>query len=170
MYLPVINTFCNESNVDYYFLFLVTPDDESIYPVECTKANKGHCSCANPKDGFTTYTFVVSGKKRCFTVYHPLSRKNEALPVVISAECYAKDKSIKGGAYDMADTSSARNKAAAKYGYARIAVSSPDKKWKLPSIYFPFKMVLNIIHNKFNLENNTFFKVKLKDKFIFSNA
>ena len=122
--------------------FLVTSDDESSYPVECTKDNKGHCRCGNTEDGFTTYTFVVSGKKRCFTVYHPLIRKNEALPVVISAECYAKDKSIKAGGYDMADTSSARNKAAARYGYARIAVSSPDGKWKLPSTYFHFKMFL----------------------------
>ena len=148
------------------FYFLATPDDESIYPVECTKETevRGHCHCAKTEDGFTTYTFMLSGKKRCFSVYHPLSRKNEVLPVFISASCRPFGSSV-----EMWDTSSARNKAAAKYGYARIAISSPDKKWKIPSTYFRIKIFLDISHNIFNLDNNTLFKDKLKQKFIFSN-
>ena len=130
------------------FYVLVTLDDETKYPVECTKDNKGHCRCGNTKDGFTTYTFMISGKTRCFTVYHPSSRKLEALPVVISAECYSKDKAIAAGSYEMTNTSSVRNKAAARYGYARIAVSSPDGSWKLPGIYFlvlkSFPLFINI--------------------------
>ena len=70
-------------------------------------------------------------------MYHPLSRENEPLPVVITAQCYAKDKRY-GAEYEMKNTSSARNKGAVRYGYARIALSSPDGAWKLPGIYFPF--------------------------------
>ena len=121
---------------------LVTPEDKSINPVECNKKNRGHCECANTKDGFTTYTFMVSGQKRCFTVYHPFSRKNESLPVVITAQCYAKDQ-IGAKGYEMKWTSSARNEAAAKYGFARIAVSTPDRSWDINTprinIFFCFK-------------------------------
>ena len=106
------------------FYFWFSTDDEQKFPAECTQDNKGHCQCGNTEEGFTTYTFKTSGQKRCFTVYHPLSRKDEALPVVISAQCYARSQ-LDAQWYEMNDTSSARNKAAAKYGYARIAISSP---------------------------------------------
>ena len=76
---------------------------------------------------------MVSGQKRCFTVYHPLNRKNEALPVVITAQCYGRSR-LNSPGFEMTHTRSARNKAAAKYGYARIAISSPTGGWNLPGI------------------------------------
>ena len=58
----------------------------------CNEKNKGRCECANVLNGFQTYTFWIGDIQRCFTVYHPLSRINETLPIVFSGNCYAKDK------------------------------------------------------------------------------
>merc|ERR1712241_1550192 len=65
----------------------VGPDSEIVV---CT----GSCTCesGDTSKGFTTYGFVKDGVQRCFTVFHPLERAGESLPVVISSQCYGKDK------------------------------------------------------------------------------
>ena len=103
--------------------------DEPTKPVECTSANKGRCQCGDTSKGFTTYTFWVGDVQRCFTVFHPLSRAGEKLPVVLSPQCYAKDGL---SAQRMTNTKGEPNKAAKKYGYSRIGLSTPfvDAKGK----------------------------------------
>ena len=64
--------------------------------------------------------------QRCFTVFHPLERAGEILPVVFSPQCYGKDKL---GSISMKKVDAADNKAAARYGFARIGVSTPDGHW-----------------------------------------
>ena len=103
------------------------PEEEPSTPTECTDSNKGHCQCGNVADGFTTYTFSVSGVKRCFTVYHPLSRASEALPVVLTSQCYGKDRLSSIG---MTNYRTDQNKAAARYGFSRIGLSTPDGNWE----------------------------------------
>jgi len=100
--------------------------DEPTEPVECTDANKGSCECGDKSKGFTTYTFWIGDVQRCFTVFYPLSRAGEKLPVVLSPNCYAEDR-LQG----IAMTSATRgdNAAATKYGYSRIGLSTPDGHW-----------------------------------------
>merc|ERR1711992_431807 len=99
----------------------VGPDSEIAL---CT----GSCTCetGDTSKGFTTYGFVKDGVQRCFTVFHPLERAGEILPVVISPQCYGKDSL---GSISMKNENAADNKAAARYGYARIGVSTPDGHW-----------------------------------------
>merc|ERR1712223_1541807 len=99
----------------------VGPDSEITV---CT----GSCTCesGDTSKGFTTYGFVKDGVQRCFTVFHPLERAEESLPVVISSQCYGKDKLQ---SISMKNENAADNKAAARYGYARIGVSTPDGHW-----------------------------------------
>merc|ERR1711881_209533 len=86
------------------------------------------CSCekGDTSKGFQTYGFVQDGVQRCFTVFHPLQRADESLPVVISSQCYGKDSL---GSISMKNENAADNKAAARYGFARIGVSTPDGNW-----------------------------------------
>ena len=95
-------------------------------PTECNDKNQGRCECGDVSNGFTTYTFWLSDVQRCFTVYHPKSRESEALPVVLSMQCYAEDKL---GSLFMKREDSDVNEAAARYGYSRIALSTPDGHW-----------------------------------------
>ena len=81
----------------------------------------------NKDKGFTTYTFMGNGARQCFTVYHPLSRKGESLPVIMNAMCYAGNT-----LNNFQALTSEYNKAAAKYGFARIWLSSPTKDWSVP--------------------------------------
>ena len=98
----------------------------SSEPTECNAENQGTCECGDTSQGFTTYTFLLDGIQRCFTVFHPISRARETLPVVLSANCYAKDK-LSG--LSMTDPLSDNNAAATKYGYSRIGLSSPYGDW-----------------------------------------
>merc|ERR1739844_439783 len=100
----------------------VGPDSEIAV---CT-AETCTCESGDPSKGFQTYGFVQDGVQRCFTVFHPLDRAGESLPVVISSQCYGKDnlQSI-----SMTNENTADNKAAARYGFARIGVSTPDGHW-----------------------------------------
>merc|ERR1711881_762875 len=86
------------------------------------------CSCekGDASQGFQTYGFVQDGVQRCFTVFHPTERADETLPVVISSQCYGKDKL---SSISMKSVFAADNKAAARYGFARIGVSTPDGHW-----------------------------------------
>ena len=88
---------------------------------------QGRCPCGDTSRGFTTYTFLVEGVQRCFTVYQPQSRLNEVLPVVITSQCYGQDRLSSIG---MTNDRSTQNQAAARYGYARIGISTPDGKWE----------------------------------------
>lgn len=99
---------------------------DGIHPEICTEENKGHCECGDTSKGFTTYTFTVRDEKRCFTVYHPLNRLDEAIPVVIGSQCYGKDRLSSIG---MKSERTDENKAAARYGFARIGISTPDGGW-----------------------------------------
>ena len=108
-------------------------------PVECTKetcspsADVDRCEMGNKANGFTTYTFLtLNDEQYCFTVYHPVNRIGQILPVVMTAQCYAKNKLR----YNYANMESLRdedNKAARHYGFARISLSSPRGNWQDPS-------------------------------------
>ena len=93
---------------------------------ECNPNNPGSCECGDTSDGFTTYTFWINEVQRCFTVFHPLSRAGETLPVVLSPNCYAKDR-LSG--ISMISANRGDNAAATKYGYSRIGLSTPDGGW-----------------------------------------
>merc|ERR1712045_852822 len=58
---------------------------------ECSGQKDGNCECGDASQGFQTYTLMQDGVQRCFTVFHPLSRSGESLPVVFSPQCYGKD-------------------------------------------------------------------------------
>ena len=91
----------------------------------------GNCECGDTTKGFQTYTFMQDDVQRCFTVFHPLDRAGEVLPVVFSPQCYGKDKLIGNS---MTSETAADNKAAARYGFARIGVSTPDGNWVFGSV------------------------------------
>jgi len=55
-----------------------------------------------------------------------LSRQGEVLPVYFAPNCYAKDRLQGLGAKT---SNSNDNKAAARYGYVRVFVSTPDTNW-----------------------------------------
>lgn len=95
-------------------------------PTACSDANQGRCECGDTSDGFYTYTFWLGDVQRCFTVYHPTSRASEALPVVLSPNCYGQD-SLQGN--EMKVTFSDWNQGAERYGFARIGLSTPDGHW-----------------------------------------
>jgi hypothetical protein len=99
---------------------------ESTEPVECTAENEGSCECGDNSQGFYTYTFWQGEVQRCFTIYFPLDRATEQLPVLFSPNCYAEDTL---DSLHMGKESSDPNKAASRYGYARIGVSTPDHNW-----------------------------------------
>ena len=93
----------------------------------CTQSNKGHCECGDRSKGFTTYVFEAAGLHRCFTVYRPPNRCDEALPIVMKMQCYAGDKLKR---LEMTDPDTGYNQAARRFGFARIALSSPNRDWK----------------------------------------
>jgi len=105
----------------------VDPDEKPTDPTKCSSANQGRCDCGNESNGFTTYTFWQFDVQRCFTVYQPLDRAGEVLPVVFAPNCYAADKlsGIEG-----ISASSKGNQAAARYGFARIGISTPNHNWE----------------------------------------
>jgi len=55
-------------------------------------SNQGRCECGEVTKGFKTYTFWLDDVQRCFTVYRPVNRDSEKLPVVLAMRCYGKDK------------------------------------------------------------------------------
>ena len=100
-------------------------------PVPCTNENRGHCECGNVSQGFHTYTFWIGEMQRCFTVFHPVSREKERLPVFFWSNCYAADQLEKLG-FD--DENSSTNKAATRY---RVWVEKIGLKFSLrPCINF----------------------------------
>lgn len=105
---------------------LAEPLEKPTVPTECNDANQGRCECGDTSKGFTTYTFWLDGEQRCFTVYRPKERANEKLPVLVTPNCYGKDK-LK--AIGMKRTSDDINIAANRYGFARIGISSPSGGW-----------------------------------------
>jgi len=106
-----------------------TPEvtEKPTEPAKCSDANMGRCDCGDESQGFTTYTFWQDDVQRCFTVFIPNERANEVLPVVFGPNCYASDvlMSIDGTKAD-----SDGNLAAARYGYAKIGISSPNGHWE----------------------------------------
>ena len=109
-----------------FFLPLTNGKHLATAPMPCTPSNKGHCECGDESFGFHTYIFYVGDQQRCFTVYHPNDRASETLPVFFSSNCYANDQ-LQG--IDMVNPNSPNNHAAARYGYARIGLSSPTGSW-----------------------------------------
>lgn len=105
---------------------VTNPPPSTSDPVECNSDNEGNCECGDTSKGFTTYTFSVGDVQRCFTVFYPISRMGEKLPVVLSPNCYAKDKLI---GIDMTNDLRGDNAVATKYGYSRIGLSTPDGGW-----------------------------------------
>ena len=103
----------------------------------CTAINKGHCECGDRTKGFTTYVFEADGVHRCFTVYRPPNRCEESLPIVMQMQCYAGDK-LKS--LSMMDPEASYNRAARRFGFARIALSTPDKYWEKPDSYQECKL------------------------------
>merc|ERR1711884_306222 len=70
----------------------VDPDEKPTDPTKCSDANQGRCECGDESKGFTTHTFWQFDVQRCFTVYQPLDRAGQVLPVVFAPNCYASDK------------------------------------------------------------------------------
>jgi len=70
------------------------------------------------------HVMKVDGATRCFTVYQPRGATKQ--PVVLSSQCYAKDRLM--GIQMMSERIDA-NVAAKRYGYARIGLSTPDGGW-----------------------------------------
>ena len=92
---------------------------------ECTEQTKGHCECATAC-GFKTYVFTVENEKRCLSVYRPVGLPQQ-LPIVIRSHCYGKDKL---STLAMTNTNVDVNQAAARYGFARMGISSPLGDWR----------------------------------------
>ena len=63
--------------------------------------------------------------QRCFTTYIPPDLKDEKLPLMMLSQCYARDKL---GMLHMKDIDSPINGAARQFGFARIAISTPNGK------------------------------------------
>merc|ERR1711953_150984 len=105
----------------------VNPNEKPTDPTKCSDANQGRCECGDESKGFTTYTFWQFDVQRCFTVYQPLDRAGQVLPVVFAPNCYATDKlsGIEG-----ISPFSKGNQAAARYGFARIGISTPNHNWE----------------------------------------
>ena len=101
-------------------------NDQSTEAVECDAQNPGSCECGETSEGFNTYTFWIGDVQRCFTVFHPNSRKSQKLPVVLSPNCFAEDR-LQG--ISMTSATRGDNAAATKYGYVRIGLSTPDGHW-----------------------------------------
>ena len=101
--------------------------DQVTEPTECNESNQGRCDCGDVSNGFTTYTFWINDVQRCFTVYHPVSRSTEKLPVVLFMNCYAKDQL---GKLAMSSVGHSENIAAERYGYIRIGLSTPEGNWQ----------------------------------------
>ena len=108
-------------------------EEKPTEPTKCSAANQGRCPCGDEDKGFTTYTFWQGDEQRCFHVFFPPERKGEVLPVAVYSNCYAKDS--------LAGTQSLEpekgrngikeiNAAAARYGYAKIGISSPRGGWQ----------------------------------------
>ena len=102
------------------------PTEKPTEPTECNDANMGRCECGDPTNGFTTYTFWLGDVQRCFTVYRPISRESEKLPVVLAMRCYGEDKLMGLG---MTNYRVTENAVAAQYGYSRIGLSTPNGHW-----------------------------------------
>ena len=63
--------------------------------------------------------------QRCFTTYIPPDLKDEKLPLMMLSQCYARDKLVM---MLMKDIDSPINGAARQFGFARIAISTPNGK------------------------------------------
>ena len=118
-------------SLNHCFIFLtlavvLVRSQHPTEPVACTNQNKGHCECGDTSQGFHTYTFWIGNDQRCFTVFIPPERASESLPVVFHSQCYAGD-ALQG--IDMVSSRSPFNAAAARYGFVRIGLSSPDHTW-----------------------------------------
>lgn len=103
-----------------------SPTPGASTPTECTDSNQGRCECGDVSKGFTTYTFWVGDVQRCFTVYRPINRASDVLPVVLTSQCYGNDKLM---SINMKNDRTDENKAAAQYGFSRIGLSTPDGYW-----------------------------------------
>ena len=86
----------------------------------------------NTAKGFTTYTFMRNGIQECFTIYHPLNREHESLPVIMTAQVRARNTNLKYNYINFVDTEASYNKHARKYGYATLLLSSSDGKFVTP--------------------------------------
>ena len=88
-------------------------------PLQCSDDYNGRCQCGEVSKGFTTYTFWLRDIERCFTVYRPVERALEVLPVVLTSQCYGKDRL---GAIGMMNGRTPQNSAAKQYGFSRIGL------------------------------------------------
>merc|ERR1711874_407102 len=109
---------------------LPPPTDLGSKLVPCDEEDPGRCECADVSQGFQTYTFILDDVQRCFTTYIPLNRTGEKLPLMISPNCYARDKLE---SIQMGSSSHVWNEAASQFGYARIGISTPEKNWEFPN-------------------------------------
>lgn len=97
-------------------------------PELCTNNNKGRCDCSN-ESGFQTYTFMSGGEQRCFTIYLPSAVLSASAKgaILLHADCYAVDRlaelNLKQG--------SPMIRAANKYSFAVIGLSTPASDWQI---------------------------------------
>ena len=97
----------------------------------CSPSNRGHCECGDVSQGFQTYVFTnLESEVRCFTEYIPTTFEVDPiwpLPVLFLPDSYGKDKL---GGYKMIGNKSLHNRLAARYGYIRIGISTPNGNWE----------------------------------------
>merc|ERR1719328_364602 len=102
-------------------------EEKPTEPTKCSDTTQGRCQCGDEAQGFTTYTFWQGDQQRCFTVFFPPERKGEILPVAIRSHCYSQDR-LTGT--ESASSKTPQNVAAARYGFAKIGISTPNKNWE----------------------------------------
>ena len=116
-------------------------------PIECTESDcKGSCEVGNKKNGFTTYYFFINEHRECFTVYRPLSRSSQSLPVIATVQVRSWLNGLHRLKYNYADfksTSDTFNRAAAKYGFARILIGKILSNGKLIRIHIYWKETIS---------------------------
>lgn len=98
------------------------PSDKPTEPTVCDSGNKGRCDCSSD-EGFTTYTFWQGELQRCFTVYTP--KATLPAPVLLSMQCYAKDKLSGQQMYPGSELIMAAD----RYGFNAVALSTPNGYW-----------------------------------------
>jgi hypothetical protein len=109
------------------------PHEMPDTPTLCSAANQGRCECANLMSpatewaGMKTYTWWVQSQQRCFTVYTPPSAA-EPMPVLLSMDCYAKDR-LRGLGIGRGISSKVITGTADRFGVAWVALSTPDGNW-----------------------------------------
>ena len=143
-------------------------------PIECKgrDCQKDGCEVGDTSKGFTTYSFMIRNAsqfevRECFTVYRPLSRSNQALPVFGTVQRLSSN-GLKMTEFRKPED--AINRAAEKYGFARILLSTCNrgcngrKPWNGGNLIRSYVLQVKNSQQCFNkllIVNNLYRNVKL---------